>query len=284
MNPQKINLSSWSEFVEFVTTQFEGRWHFRGCLGNHRLESTLERACSHWGIPLAELPNIELLLLRDFKRAFPPRAEVEQPAREDDLDWLALMQHHGAPTRLLDFTYSPFVAAFFAFEMLLRTPASDSLAAAIWALSGRPTSNDAIKGMVPQGELRTHFEKYSAERVGISFRKVFLEAEPRLLLATPVNPYRLNERLIVQQGLFICPGNITMPFEANFEAVPGADDPSNLKKILLQRSVLPDAFTNLRRMNISAASLFPGIDGYARSQHHIIDFLRTVPLFKGTVY
>jgi len=29
------------------------------------------------------------------------------------IEWLALMQHHGAPTRLLDFSRSPFIAAFF---------------------------------------------------------------------------------------------------------------------------------------------------------------------------
>src|SRR5216684_3693164 len=50
------------------------------------------------------------------------------PDDADSFHWLALMQHHGAPTRLLDFTWSPYVAAFFALERAT----SD---AAIWAIN-----------------------------------------------------------------------------------------------------------------------------------------------------
>jgi FRG domain len=35
---------------------------------------------------------------------------------KDDLTWLALMQHYAIPTRLLDFTYSPFVGLYFAIQ------------------------------------------------------------------------------------------------------------------------------------------------------------------------
>ena len=59
----------------------------------------------------------ETALLREFRR----RAHhyvPDAPAHDDLLEWLALMRHWGAPTRLVDFTYSHYIAAYFAFSSL----------------------------------------------------------------------------------------------------------------------------------------------------------------------
>lgn len=69
---------------------------------------SLERAC-----PGGSPAQAESALISAFRGAA-HLYESNLPATDDDLSWLALMQHHGVPTRLLDWTRSPYVAAFFA--------------------------------------------------------------------------------------------------------------------------------------------------------------------------
>ena len=283
INAKCQTLDNWTAFVRLATSEFVGKWYFRGALDDWPLQPSLERAAADWVIPLNDLRATERALLREFKRAYPPTSAVPAPAEGDDLGWLALMQHHGAPTRLLDWTYSPFVAAFFALDYLLASRDANRMAA-IWALAGPPTENQTVRTMLPEENLRDAWDQYSIAREGPGFRKLFLEAEPPITFVSSVNPYRLNERLVVQQGLFLCPGNITLPFEENLLTFPGVTDPTNLRKILLPRSVLSEAFLGLGRMNISYRTLFPGVDGYARSQRHQIGFLRAVMPFERTKY
>ena len=75
----------------------------------------------------SERAEIEARFCRQFRRAFHHYAD-NIPRPDDAMEWLSLMQHHGAPTRLLDFTWSPYVAAFFA---LYRATAD----AAVWAFN-----------------------------------------------------------------------------------------------------------------------------------------------------
>lgn len=133
-------ISSWNSFMQLCNTEFTDRWHFRGVLDNWALETALERAARDWRIPMNDLPEIEKGLLREFKRAYPPDESTLSPDDNDTLGWMALMQHHGAPTRLLDWTYSPFVAAFFALDALLSCGEFERKAA-VWALSYRPLAS-----------------------------------------------------------------------------------------------------------------------------------------------
>ena len=91
------------------------------------------------------------------------------PAVDDDFQWLALMQHYGAPTRLLDFTWSPYVAAFFALERTL----GDGV---VWAMnparidSGRapkparmdPRMPGQFPAVLPEGQPPLHLDGRAA--------------------------------------------------------------------------------------------------------------------------
>ena len=71
-------IDTWSEFLRVATTSFSGKWLFRGGLDSWSLVSSLERAAREWDAPLSELPDLERRLLREFKRAYPVRAEIQR--------------------------------------------------------------------------------------------------------------------------------------------------------------------------------------------------------------
>jgi hypothetical protein len=108
----RIVCPRWEDLVR-AFENFEG-WIFRGhCSANWSLQSTLERRApaTHSRV------FTEYDLVRGFRRRAHNYLGVHQlPTKSGE--WLALMQHFGAPTRLVDFTRSPFVAAYFAFEDL----------------------------------------------------------------------------------------------------------------------------------------------------------------------
>jgi hypothetical protein len=269
--PPEANLTTWQAFEAVLADlDEEGRWIFRGVLTSWKEPLTsLERVGRAWSLPLDRLPDVEARLTRDFRR-HPEGAQALGSLADNDIMYVwALMQHHGAPTRLMDWTYSPYVAAFFAFDELLRkrsvlTPeeiADLNDKAAVWAFN--TTWLDE--------QLRSHLRRTSpAAYSAVLERKRDPRAFQELLTTPPftpfmstANPMVLNHRLSLQQGVFLCPGDITRSWRDNLDALGGSDAPSISRMFVLD--VQPsDAFGRLHRMNVTARSLFPGLDGYGK--------------------
>ena len=245
-----------SKSDDFHKCQKEG-WIYRGQSDSTKvLETTLERACRNYGVSLKCAKHIEERLLREFQRKYYHYSH-HIPDTGNSLEWLSIMQHHGAPTRLLDFTYSFYVAAYFALE-------ESEKDCAIWALNMEWTVEES-KAKFKKGTLAWKFlQEFVTEEKEKQFKTVYMGAKPKRF-ACPQNPFRLNERLTIQKGVFMCPGNVSLSFEENLRSLRGWNKDQNIVKIIIPAKFRREALDILYYMNVSHATLFPGLDGYARS-------------------
>ena len=252
------------------------RWIFRGEKNaGWNLKTSLERVCAAFGRKSPKHgAKIEAILLREFKRRFHHyRPEVP----ENDLEWLAYMQHFGAPTRLLDWTYSLHVAIYFALEI----PDPDGYA--VWAINQdwlQEQSLEAIKKsyvyLEASPDKRKSIERFLVSRPAVPeegddswFDKILVDRKtpPRFVFCA--NPFLLNERLTLQKGLFLALGNAKASFEDNLRALQGSR--GNILKFILPKRKRLEFLRHLDSLNINSATLFPGLEGFCHSlgvYHH----------------
>jgi tetratricopeptide (TPR) repeat protein len=242
------------------------RWIYRGQPKDWPLRTTIERALHNWEIDLAKATSIEFQTIREFRRRM--REPQHHRVHNDTLFCLALMQHHGAPTRLLDCTYSPFAAAAFAMQdgPVCNTPV-------VWCFRGR-WCEDAAKSVIATGRLwLLKHRNDDRRRTDETFNPLY-QLEPYAPMGSDKgrfvkheNPIHLNERLTTQQGVFLCPGNLRASFIDNLKAMPDCDSVTNVVKLglNLNREEAVELVRHLKNMNLGFAALFPGLDGFARS-------------------
>ncbi len=261
-----IVCKDWDHFREHVTEMTTGddkelgakEWIFRGSVESHEPVTSLERAYQKWSIPGPDRPYVEQEFIREVERkAF--GLGIPLPAQVDSMWWVSLMQHYGAPTRLLDFSYSPYVAAFFAFERLFHSNCPEERPA-VWAIQHR-LAWERINLLIPETEKLNRIER--SEIGSLDF--LFVPGKLIQPFIIHVNAYYLHERLAVQQGVFVCPTNVSLSFEDNFRAVGDLSDGALVRRLILPREAMRSAFIELRRSNITRHSLFPDFGGLAES-------------------
>ena len=248
-----IKVESWDQFKDLATSDDYRSWAFRGqSNADWPLEPTLARYLKRYKIHRSVWSNQELRIYGIFKRKAHEFLK-HLPADDDAFEWLATMQHHGAPTRLLDFTWSPYVAAFFAFERAITT-------AAIWAV------------FPPLLRYMQHFpdnlnvEENVHDHVGPwkpgNYEKFFVQNEFEFV--TQGEPYRMNRRQVAQSGTFVIPSRIDKSVE-EILMDNGPIDHSLVKFVMNTEKMRHESIRQLYNMNITNATLFPDLDGLARS-------------------
>lgn len=159
------------------------------------------------------------------------------------LSLAALAQHYGLPTRLLDWSYSPFVATYFA----AGSHNSDAQHLCVWALDLSAIADIAALGSVLQSKRKARgFLRFvSAPRSG-------------------------NQNLLAQDGLFTMytpepfdwsAPRVSTPVEGVVASWTGVRDMPILLKISLPRVEADNLRRLLLRRGITAAKLFPGYGG-----------------------
>jgi hypothetical protein len=141
------------------------------------------------------------------------------------------------------------VAAFFALERTL----ADGV---VWALN--PARIDSGRAPKPM--------KMDPRRTG-NFPRYFLKGKNRFIWMG--EPHTMNSRLIAQSGTFAVPGVLDVPVE---EILHDKDPENILAKFVLTNAVRETGMRELYRMNITYATLFPDLDGLARSMAYELEF------------
>jgi len=238
---ERVYEESWQEDI----MRFRSNYAFRGLSDkNYRLITSFERICGN-------LTRLEYHLLRNFRKY----------ARLDDVDisdshwhWMTLAQHHGLPTRLLDWTYSPFVAMHYATCETNRYDADG----VIWKVDFVKTNRllpEPLSSVLSE-ENANAFTVGMLERVLPDVRS-FDNLSPDVLVAF-FEPPSIDARIVNQFALF---SFMSSPIASMEDWL--LKHPELFRRIIIPKELKWEIRDKLDQANITERMLFPGLDGLA---------------------
>lgn len=194
--------------------------------------------------------NIESILYYDFLSQAGPL--LERP--DSSWDVLFSMQHHGLPTRLLDWSATFAVELYFALKPYI------GIASSVPELKGM--NSDPSIWVLDPFELNRHMSGNSAilnPEIDLegSYQEFFIdEAKQLAAKIVAVNPSQIGRRLAAQRGCFTLHADLSASLEANASPI--------LKKFEIPTEAIVDGVGFLRLAGMHEYGLFPDLDGLAR--------------------
>jgi hypothetical protein len=269
---EEIVFSEWKELRQYF---YEGKdslelmnYGFRGHAdSNWPLKPTIERIRPDKIDPIfnAWYLNAEQLSIPFYNRAIDLFSDKENLNidRSNKLEWLAVMQHYGAATRLLDISSSPFIASYFALSDVYKLCDIDrkNKNICIWAFS------------------LEEFDKKNSELLGIKdgdiyekTRQIYDHYDFNIVKYDKIIGFSYLEKPIKRSYMQKAGFLFSMDEKSNFEDLLNIYSNNGnicIKKLILKtefRNDIAHALQDLLNMNISFSALFPGtgIDGYSK--------------------
>ncbi len=250
---EEIRVRSWNELQRELYEdswnpalgRFRSRYAFRGLSdASYQLETTLMRL-------KGEYAGLERHLLRNFKK-YAHRSVVSGNSL---WHWLSVAQHFGLPTRLLDWTYSPFFAMHFATANVEKF----DLDGVIWAVN-----YVKIHQLLPvrlQDQLeREGANVFTVEMLSESLKSLedlhSLAEEPFVIFFEPPS---IDDRIVNQFAFFSVTPDPRLNLDAWLETHPG-----RWRRIVIPAELKWEIRDKLDQANITERVLFPGLDGLSR--------------------
>jgi len=252
-----IRVTSWNELNDALYAEswkeplgrFRSNFAFRGMgRDTEELTTTLSRLGGRYA-------RNEGHLLRNFRK-FAHKSAF--PFLGDSVwNWLALAQHHGLPSRLLDWTFSPYVAMHFATQNLERY----DLDGVVWCV-------DYVKAhrLVPpplrkalRDEQADVFTTEMLERIAPTmpqFDRLSNRGGPFTVF---IDPPSLDERIVNQFALLSMMSSPRAQFDDWL-----ASHPALCRRIVIPAGLKWEIRDRLDMANITERVLFPGLDGLSR--------------------
>ncbi len=252
MDFEQIDITKAKDLFDLVDTcEREKKWIYRG-QGDSSwgLQTSIDRMFEDALSYSTSKLNTEIALLKRFQRES-HHYGINNIGLLNIPEWLSLMQHYGAPTRLLDWTHSAWVGLFFAIVEL-----GNNKNAALWLADWNAIDNKG--NSIVKDKFKCDHNLVSIE----NFSEVIKSGDGVIKL----NSFKQNPRQIIQQGTFLFPLNVEKTFEENLGSTLTK---SELTKIVLPYDIKHDLMRTLYRMNISYTTLYPGIEGFSRSLKHL---------------
>jgi FRG domain len=226
-----LGIRTWKDFKDYVNQLDHYRYIYRSQTNTWRLRTPFHRTGR---ADMRRFFSDDVPILhRQLSARTPHVFDLTNPLQ--NAAFLNLIQHHGYPTPPLDWTYSPFVGAYFAYNKVTRTQAASA-----------------------SDERKTRIVIFDKFQWCMDIQQI-LTVSARFPHFSVVEPISIgNNRIIPQQALSTF---ATVDDIETYIVSKETDDKKYLQAVDLPLNERDAVMRELAMMGVTAGSLFPGLDG-----------------------